>query len=687
MKLILLFILVLIPLSIFSQNDKLKKSIIDDLQNHQNNIEYLDSVCHYIYENYSMSNHILIKELSPYIQTISMKNSSKKIIAWSHLYKGLYLNIEGSNIDAVYNLEEALAFAREINDVLLQAYIDNQLALTYYQQDNSKIAIDYLLKSIDIFEKRYQTDKIYYASLNFLGLIHLDYVPEKALEYTRKAMEIADNNGIQFNRTMAYLQIAKAYIKMKNYSNALTSLKLSAEHNKIKYSKFTNDLINLSYAQVYKETGDIDKALSIYEQLIKNEILASKDYLFLIYVNLGDINYRKHKYEDAVKYYKLALANKSNSSKKFKLENLYNGLTEGYAKLNKADSALKYFKMYVESSSSINNNKNYEQSQGQLFSYELNKKELAIQKAIIEANNKEEKNKNYIIIGAVVIIVILLFYSIIYYRSYKKNYELSIRLKGEIEVNTKMLEELILAKVKIEESDNFKSSIIRNMTHEIRTPFNGLLGFINLIRKRVAEIEDDELSEYSELVEISSRRVYELISNLNDLALLESNDYNLNFSIIYLPDIINDVYFQYVDIAVSKGIALQLSNIDDLIFETDGAALSKALKNVVDNAIKFTSKGSVKIETVFTDDNLSICIIDTGIGIGKDNLANIGTPFKQVDMSISRSYEGMGIGLAITKEIINRLNGEMIVESKENEGTTVVFKLNKIKINTDILQD
>lgn len=281
----------------------------------------------------------------------------------------------------------------------------------------------------------------------------------------------------------------------------------------------------------------------------------------------------------------------------------------------------------------------------------------------------------------------MIIFIIIYYKSYSRNFKLSERLKVEIKENEKITEELIHAKTRVEESDNFKSAIIRNMTHEIRTPFNGLLGFVSLMRKRSIELDDEELIEYSELVELSGKRVYELVSNLNDLALLESNDYQLHHSMTYLPDVINEVYFQFINTASSKGLVINLGNIDDVVFDTDSSALSKALKNVVDNAVKFTSYGFVSIETKIYDGNLEIIITDTGIGISEDHIKNIGTPFKQVDMSISRSYEGMGIGLAVTSKILQKINGEMTVTSEPTKGTKVKFTLYQIKIESDIFQD
>lgn len=685
LSLVSLFLLSMIPNNLLSQDDNLLTNYINKLNLHQGNDKYIDSLSLEIYKLHSLDQPELLKDLAQYLFQIYEKNNSKRAFAWFHFYKGFNENIDAQYTESVYNLEEALSLFRELDDNYMIANTYNQLGLTYYQQGNNTTAVDYLLKALRTFEKYNYNEEIY-AILTNLGILHLDFAPEKSIEYIMSAINSAKLYNKNSNFSLVYIQMAKAYIKIKDYKNAERYINLSKENNKNLKSIFVDELVLLYQAKILKENGDFYRALKNYQQLTKNKILNDRDYLFTIHYNIADIYLKQSKFKNSIEYFNLAMQHSIHNPSNFEYADIYEGLSIAYSKINQIDSAIKYFNDFITIKSKTFSDKGNTETQKLLYDYELNKKELDFQKALLERKKSDEQIKNFIIIGATFVIVILLVFITIYFKSYRKNFNLSIRLKNEIEAKAQINLELLAAKAIIEESDSFKSAIIRNMTHEIRTPFNGLLGFVSLMKKRSAELDDEELSEYSELVELSGKRVYELISNLNDLALLESNDYQLHFGLVYIPDVINEVYFQYINQASLKGLLITLGNIDDIIIESDSIALSKALKNVVDNAIKFTTNGSIKIETKLINNDLHIIVEDTGIGISEEHIANIGMPFKQVDMSISRSYEGMGVGLAVTKKILHRLNGEMIVQSESDKGTKVSFVLNNIKLKNEIFQ-
>ena len=675
----------MIPVCLLSNTDSLIKVFSIEINKNQKSEKNLDSLASAIFTKYSLDYPMIFEDLSAQLLVVSQNIGSKKVLGWSHFYLGYYKNIYEEYTEAVYNLEEALALFREVGNYLCVANTYNQLGLSYYQQGKIESTTDYLLKALKMYEQ-YGYNKEIYAILTNLGVIYLNLDPNKSIEYLLSAINAAKKFSPLTNYAMSYIHLAKAYIELNDISKAKEYLNLSKEMNKEKGSKFIENLIILYQARVYKEEGDFFHSLKYYENLEKNKIFKERDYLFAIYYNIADIKLIQKKYSEAIEYFYKSLNYKDNNNR-HEHSLIYQGLSKAYSKLNQIDSAVKYFDLYSENLIQISKEKAKNETQKILYNYELSKKELDLQKVKLESKNQENQFKNFFLIGALFTIAILIVFIIIYYKSYSKNYKLSERLKLEIKENEKITKELIHAKTRVEESDNFKSAIIRNMTHEIRTPFNGLLGFVSLMRKRSIELDDEELIEYSELVELSGRRVYELVSNLNDLALLESNDYQLHYSMTYLPDIINEVYFQYINTASSKGLVINLGNIDDVVFETDSVALSKALKNVVDNAVKFTSYGSIDMETKLIDGNLEIIITDSGIGISQEHIQNIGTPFKQVDMSISRSYEGMGIGLAVTSKILQKINGEMTVTSEETKGTKVKFTLFKIKQESDIFQD
>lgn len=681
-----LFLMVMMHSISLSNNDILIQGLMDEINANQHSEKYLDSLSLAIFKSYSLENPEIFNSISSYLNAAYLNNGFQKILGWSHFFKGYYQNIYEDYTESIFNFEESLAIFREAGDNKLVALTYNQLGLSFFQQGNIKSTTDYLIKALKTYEQYGYNDQKYAILVN-LGFVYLDIDPNKSIKFLLSAINSAKQYNTNTNISLAYIHISKAYYSINDLEKSKEYLNQAKQINQEYKSKFIDNLIIFYTSLIKKHEGNFYESLKGYQFLVNNNLLKEGDYLFSIHYNIADILLKQNKYLKAIEHFYMSLKyNKDNNGNNTK-SSIYEGLAKSYSQLQKVDSAIKYYNLFTENKTQTKSDFNKNETQKIIYDYELNKKELDLQKVKLESNKQESELKNIIIIGAGLVIIILIIFILIYYKSYKRNYLISKQLKIEIDGNENINKELLVAKSKVEESDNFKSAIIRNMTHEIRTPFNGLLGFVSLMKKRATELEDEELIEYSELVELSGRRVYELISNLNDLALLESNDYQLHYGLTYLPDIINEVYFQYVNAASTKGLLIKLGNIDDIIFNSDSAALSKSLKNVVDNAIKFTSIGHVNIETNYIDGNLDIIVEDTGIGISEEHILNIGMPFKQVDMSISRSYEGMGIGLAVTKKILQKLNGEMTVISESTKGTKVKFTLYQVKIENDILQE
>ncbi len=672
-----------------SNNDSLLYIYTKEIEQNQNNSHHIDSLMLFAYDRYNNLNPEFLGELAVYLEKLYFSYNSRILAPWYHYYKGYFHYYSEEYTEALYNFEESLTLFRESKHNLMIAYTYNMLGLTYYKNSNNKIAIEYFTKSLNILDLNNYTSEQFKPLAN-IGIIYFEIDPVKSIEYLLASLKIIENQNDELKKLQIYLALTRAYIEIKDYETAQNYLSISERINSSINNVSSESRILLYKAQIFQHNGDFYNALKIFNFLDENSTKYRRFNTRLnltVNHNIADIKYLKNDYQGAIDFYYKSLVESVAQNIDVIHAKVYEGLSKSYSKINKIDSAIKYFDLFTETKSKISSKLGNQVDDKLLFDYELNKKEIDIQKVLLENKKQENQFKNFIIIAAGLIIVVLLILITFYYKSFKRNYSLSLKLQSEIEQNEKFKIELIEAKMKIEETDNFKSAIIRNMTHEIRTPFNGLLGFVSLMRKRSTELDDEELIEYSELVELSGRRVYELVSNLNDLALLESNDYQLHFGLSYLPDIINEVYFQYINSASNKGIEIRVSEIDDIVFETDSVALSKALKNVVDNAIKFTSSGFVSIETKQILGNLEIIVQDSGIGISEEHILNIGMPFKQVDMSISRSYEGMGIGLAVTKKIIQKLNGEMTVVSETTKGTKVIFTLNQIIIQNDILQD
>lgn len=246
--------------------------------------------------------------------------------------------------------------------------------------------------------------------------------------------------------------------------------------------------------------------------------------------------------------------------------------------------------------------------------------------------------------------------------------------------------ELIIAKERAEESDRLKTSFLQNMSHEIRTPLNGILGFAELLNEDNLNAED--VKKYSSIIMTSGNRLLGLINNIIDLSKIESGTISTHKSILSLNKLITDVSNQFLLKLEEKGIKLKIKNDSDneeIFVESDLLKLHQILTNLLSNAVKFTQKGEIEIGFTINGDEIIFSVRDTGLGIKEEQREKIFERFYQADMSLSRGFEGAGLGLPICQGLVRALNGRIWYESEIQKGSIFYFSIsntvteNKIK--------
>ena len=251
--------------------------------------------------------------------------------------------------------------------------------------------------------------------------------------------------------------------------------------------------------------------------------------------------------------------------------------------------------------------------------------------------------------------------------------------------------ELIVAKEKAEESDRLKSAFLANMSHEIRTPLNGILGFTELLK--VSENTDEQQKYFISVIEMSGARLLNIINDIMSISKIESGQMGLIFSKVNVNKQMTDIYNSFYREAALKGIQLYCSNkmhTPNILINSDSEKINAILTNLVKNAIKFTEKGTIEIgfdsikpspqkneiqQGVQNSGELKFFVRDTGIGIRHDQLKVIFERFRQENETMSRKYEGAGLGLSISKAFVEMLGGKIWADSTPGAGSTIFFTL------------
>ncbi len=271
-----------------------------------------------------------------------------------------------------------------------------------------------------------------------------------------------------------------------------------------------------------------------------------------------------------------------------------------------------------------------------------------------------------------------------------------LAIKEDITEKKKMIDDLVHARNKAEESDRLKSSFLANMSHEIRTPLNSIIGFSELLLDKEFGMEQHE--EFARTINSSGNGLLTIISDIMDLSKIESGQVQVKKESFSVTKLMNEIQKEYSYRALEKGLELRLdpgNPNDDFFIESDEQRLRQILINFVGNAIKFTEKGFVQIgfgiesgsdKEINSDgahgrdkachaSTMRFFVKDTGIGIPEEFHEKIFERFRQVEVSHTRKYGGNGLGLAISKNLIEMLGGEIGLESNVGKGSTFYFTI------------
>ncbi|NOU16736.1 MAG: tetratricopeptide repeat protein [Bacteroidales bacterium] len=568
----------------------------------------------------------------------------------------------------------------------------NNIGNCYQMISEYDRAIEYLQKALKISENL-RIKKINASILNNLGIIYQQTKQyDQSLNYHNQALLLFNEIGDKKGYSSTQNNIGLAYSSIGKYQEALVWF-----NKAIIIKNEINDTLNLantyeSIGQVHEKIDNFSKAIEYYSealrlhQLIKNNYGVVEDYISLASVNIKIKNYQKvYEYLSEIEKKAEHVENYIALKDSYKVLSDYN-LAIGNPYQSRA-MMLKYALMVERIFSKQVSDKLSELT----AKHETEKKEY--QNKFLQANLEIEsvrfqrsKEVQFFFFIICIVFISLLIYTIFLLRKLRiKNYQVVQinkelnNLNVELEANTaRKTKELTDALRKTEESDKLKSEFLANISHEVRTPMNGILGFAKVLENNELSAEDRRL--YLDVINRQGRSLLQIINDIISLSKIEAGQMeikntacNINKKLDDLSLIFNNPTYLYKKDGVALKIVKTQSNEKSNIV-IDPVRVEQILINLIDNAYKFTSEGEIELGYSFEKHNtIKFYVKDTGVGIPEDQLDKIFNRFYRHIQPNQPSHRGAGLGLSISKRLANILGGDLYVESIPNKGSLFYF--------------
>ncbi|AKB18491.1 sensory transduction histidine kinase [Methanosarcina sp. WWM596] len=246
--------------------------------------------------------------------------------------------------------------------------------------------------------------------------------------------------------------------------------------------------------------------------------------------------------------------------------------------------------------------------------------------------------------------------------------DLSERIKAE--------EELLQAKFAAEGANRAMSEFLATMSHELRTPLTSIIGFSDLMLGGTTGEFDELNRKFLGNISNSGKHLLSLINSILDLSKIEAGKMDLELDFFSLYDVFADTRNISSPLALKKNISMNFNVESGFFIYADRTRFKQIMYNLVSNAIKFTPEGgSVEVVGARSENGIRVTVSDTGIGISKDEIKHLFKPFKQIDSTLSRKYEGTGLGLVLSKKFVEMHGGSIWVKSEPGKGSTFTFEV------------
>lgn len=651
-----------------------------------NKIELLKNLLHYrIKKSVSVFAILLLSNFIAISQT-TIQDSLNRIVN-SHLHDTIIIDqineysfqnsFNNPHITIPYS-DIAIERSKALNDSNRLSRSFNRKAVAYYFLGDYSNALEYYFNSLEINERLNNTE-FTATDYNNIGLVLIEeQLFDEALSYFEKSLSLLDSISQKDKYARVLDNIGIAHYSMKNFEEALIWFRKSLKINREIDQKQTiaSNIKNVGFVFLLQENYSLalshfKLALDIYKDLkLNNEI-------FNLLNNSAFVCIKLHKPSEAFNFIAEAkkLAPEVNSVK-LSLD-LMKVEADFFSSIKDYKKSISLYNQYIDLKDSLqlsDKKKNFEQLK--LLS-ETNKKvkNLDLLRALNKSQEEKIKDQKKIQIGIIILLALSLVIIYLIFSALKAKSQLNKKLESLVKKRTS---ELLQAKEKAEYSDKMKTSFLQNISHEVRTPMNAIVGFTNLLLQN--DYEEFERDELLKNISNGTIKLLNLFEKISYLSLIENQSIKPVYSNCYIDEIFSNLQMKFYKQILDKNLPLSIKyiideNIKDIRLNLPKSIIEITLNELIENAIKFSDHGHIIFGASLNHDDLNIYVIDSGIGIPTQNINKVFDKFVKFDNGNNHSNHGAGVGLFIAQKNLELVNSKIIAESKVGKGTTMRFSI------------
>ncbi len=667
---IIIFLLQIIHSNIFSQKNPALDSLLKivamaeakktDLPEEELVRIYLRLANHYHHREFDKAEKYLAKAMS-----VSRRINYEEGIAHAQGMRGTLFLTKGAYDSAIYYFKKSLGYYELVGDTAFIAKMHNNIGLSYDFMGKIETAISFYMKSLKAKQQLKDTIGII-TCLNNIGISFFTLERyDEAIKYHKMCLPLEKKVNDVEGLVMSYLNIGETYRNAEEFDLALKYLISANEQNKRVHNNYLQAMIYDNLGLTYMKLGQKEKALTFLKKSMEiNLMINNKEALLSNYSSIADYYYNSGELDMAGQYYIKVYDLSSTIGFIKPASDAAKKLSEIFAKIPNYKRALHYHQIYSELRDSVISIESNKLINEMRIKYETEQKDNEIKLlnkeneiAEIKVRDSQKEKILYVTIAAVLLLVLILVF--VLYHIKKRTGKLLKQKNDQLRVL------------------NFtKDKFISILAHDLKNPFSGFVRMTHALNDNYHAIPEDKKKQYINTLSVSAKKLNDLLWNMLQWATIQNNLTQASRTKLNVNELVNEVIDLLSDFAKHNNSVIHNRVPEDLTIKADKTYLTIIFNNLLTNAIKFSDgENTVIVSTNVTDEFVEIAVSDEGVGMNKEDINKLFKLDEDPKSIGNHAQKGTGLGLILCKDMLEKMNGTLKVESKVGVGSVFMLYL------------